>query len=146
MASPEITAQKSLRLFLQISEDEITIHYCDLSYRYWLLAIVRTIVTSRGMLIEATTYDTKRDTWKAIICENPLTKKYCCVPKELVDVAEKTSRAFDGHVDYIDYFETSSGFVLDEISRSRGLIDHERISGYLIAYRLRKFLAKFQKL
>jgi glutathione synthase/RimK-type ligase-like ATP-grasp enzyme len=107
--------------------------------------LVRTIVTSDGMLVEATTYDTAHDTWKATVCENPFAKHYGHVPKELIEIAEKTIRVFGGHVAYIDYFETSNGFVLNEINHSCGLMEHERISGYPIAEEIGKFLAKFQE-
>ena len=88
--------------------------------------LVRTIVTRDGVLIEATTYDTKHDTWKATVCENPFAKHYYQVPGELVETTKKTLRAFGGDVAYIDYFETSNGFVLSEINHSCGLSEHER--------------------
>jgi len=65
------------------------------------------------MLVEATTYDRKRDSWKPTVCENPLAKYYENVPKELIETANKTIRAFGGHIAYIDYFETANGFVLN---------------------------------
>jgi [lysine-biosynthesis-protein LysW]--L-2-aminoadipate ligase len=106
--------------------------------------LVRTIVTADGMLAEATTYDTTRETWKATVCENPLAQHYRHVPKELIVIAEKTIKVFGGDVAYIDYFETPNGFVLNEINHSCGLIEHERISGYPIAESIGEFLAHFQ--
>jgi len=103
--------------------------------------LVRTIVTSDGMLAGATEYDTKHDSWKATVCDNPLATHYRRVPEELVNVVEKTIRAFGGDVAYIDYFETSDGFVFNEINHSCGLMHQERITGYPIAEHLGVFLA-----
>ena len=105
--------------------------------------LVRTIVTRDRMLVEATTYDTKHDSWKATVCENPRAKYYENVPKELVETAKKTIRVFGGHIAYIDYFQTTRGFVLNEINHSCGLIEHERISGFPIADELGSYLAGF---
>lgn len=107
--------------------------------------LVRTIVTRNEMMAGATTYDTKRGTWKATVCENPRAKHYRHVPKELIEISEKTIRAFGGHIAYIDYFETLNGFVLNEINHSCGLAEHERISGYPIADQLGKYLTDYRK-
>ena len=107
--------------------------------------LVRTIVTSDGMLVEATTYDTKHDTWKATVCNNPLAKHYREVPKELIQMVEKTIRAFGGDIAYIDYFETSNGFVLSEVNHSCDLMIQERITGYPIAEKLGEFLVGIEE-
>jgi glutathione synthase/RimK-type ligase-like ATP-grasp enzyme len=96
------------------------------------------------MLSEATAYDTTHDSWKATMCNNPMAKHYMDTPRELVAVAEKTIRVFGGDVAYIDYFETSDSFVLNEINHSCGLIQQERITGYPIAERLGTFLANIE--
>lgn len=104
--------------------------------------LVRTIVTSEQMLVEATTYDVKRDSWKATVCENPQACHYVNIPPELAAIAMKTIRVFGGEIAYIDYFETRDGYVLSEINHSCGLIEHERISGYPIANKLAEHLVK----
>jgi glutathione synthase/RimK-type ligase-like ATP-grasp enzyme len=106
--------------------------------------LVRTIVTRNGMLIEGTEYDVKRNTWKASVCDNPLATHYRRVPSELVRIVEQTLRAFGGDIGYIDYYETSSGFVFNEINHSCGLMYQERITGCPIADRLGEFLASMQ--
>jgi glutathione synthase/RimK-type ligase-like ATP-grasp enzyme len=103
--------------------------------------LVRVVVTKERMLVEATTYDTKHENWKATVCENPLIKHYRAAPRELVRLSEYTLRVFGGDIAYIDFFETTSGFVLSEINHSCGLIQHERVSGYPIASELGSFLA-----
>lgn len=102
--------------------------------------LVRTIVTRRGMLVDATTYDTKHESWKATVCENPDARHYKNVPGELIRTAEKVVGVFGGQIAYIDFFETSSGFVLNEVNHSCGLVEHERISGYPIAQHLGDFI------
>lgn len=104
--------------------------------------LVRTIVTRESMLTEATTYDVKRTSWKATVCQNPHAKHYERVPLDLIQISEKTMRAFGGDIAYIDYFETSDGFVLNEINHSCSLQEHERISGCPIAERLGDYLAR----
>ena len=98
--------------------------------------LIRTVVTTDGMMAGATIYDTKHDGWKARVCQNPNAVKYSEVPAELVTLAEKTLRVFGGCVAYIDYFETTNGFVLSEINHSCGLTDQERITKYPIAERI----------
>jgi glutathione synthase/RimK-type ligase-like ATP-grasp enzyme len=102
--------------------------------------LVRAVVTSNGMLADATAYDTTHDTWKATVCNNPRAKHYQGVPAELTALAEKTIRVFGGDIAYIDYFQTPAGFVLSEINHSCGLIEQERITGYPIAESLGAFL------
>jgi len=104
--------------------------------------LVRAIVTTEGMLVEATTWDTKHESWKATVCDNPNAQKYRDVPVELIDVVEGTLRAFGGHIAYIDFFETDQGYLLSEINHSCGLMQHERISGCPIASELGSFVAR----
>jgi len=102
--------------------------------------LVRTIVTRSGVLVDATTYDTKRGGWKATVCANPDALHYRHVPAELVFTAEKTMRVFDGDVAYIDFFETSDGYVFSEINQCCALQHQERITGYPIADELARFV------
>lgn len=104
--------------------------------------LVRTIVTSEGMLVEATVYDTKRDSWKATVCSNPLAKHYRKVPPALTELAERTIRAFGGDIAYIDYFETDHGYVFSEINQACNLLPQERVTGVPIAQRLASFLVR----
>jgi glutathione synthase/RimK-type ligase-like ATP-grasp enzyme len=106
--------------------------------------LVRTIVTSDGMLAAATIYDTKRGSWKATVCANPLAQSYRQVPATLVSLAEKTLRAFGGDIAYIDYFETSQGYVFSEINQACNLLRQEHITGFPIADRLAAFLVAIQ--
>jgi glutathione synthase/RimK-type ligase-like ATP-grasp enzyme len=108
--------------------------------------LVRTIVVKDGMLVEATEYDIKRDTWKASVCDNPLATHYRQVPSELIRIVEQTLRAFGGDIGYIDYYETSNGFVFNEINHSCDLMHQEQITGCPIANRLGEFLAHIQAL
>jgi glutathione synthase/RimK-type ligase-like ATP-grasp enzyme len=102
--------------------------------------LVRTIVTRSGVLVDATTYDTKRSGWKVTVCANPDAMHYRDVPAELVFTAERTIRVFDGDVAYIDFFETSDGYVLSEINQCCALQHQERITGYPIADELARFV------
>ena len=102
--------------------------------------LVRTIVTSAGMLAEATTYATAHDMWKAAV-KNRSVKHYRDIPKELQNIAEKTLQVFGGDLAFIDFFETSNGFIFNEINHACGLLQHERISGCPIASNLGRFLA-----
>lgn len=103
--------------------------------------LVRAIVTRESMLAEATTYEVKRSSWKVTVCENPHAAHYKCVPSELIAISERTIKAFGGEIAYIDYFETSDGFVLNEINHSCSLREQEQISGCPIAERLGDYLA-----
>lgn len=104
--------------------------------------LVRTIVTRESMLTEATTYDVKRSSWKATVCENQRAKHYKHVPMALIDLSKKTIVAFGGDIAYIDYFETTDGFVLNEINHSCSLHQQEQISGCAIADELGDYLAR----
>jgi glutathione synthase/RimK-type ligase-like ATP-grasp enzyme len=107
--------------------------------------LVRTIVLRNGMLAEATVYDTKHDTWKATVCENLQARHYRHPPASLIQLAEKTLRAFGGDIAYIDYFETSRGFVFSEINQACNLLPQERITGFPIARHLGGYLAGIGK-
>lgn len=65
--------------------------------------LVRTIVTGTGMLAEATTYATKHSTWKAAV-KNCAVKHYRDIPKELINIAEKTLRVFGGRFRLYRFF------------------------------------------
>lgn len=90
--------------------------------------LIRTIVIGKKMLEDATTYDIKHDSWKATVCANPKVKPYYNTSNELKRIAESTLCAFGGEIGYIDYFETTNGFVFNEINHSCGLIEHERVT------------------
>ena len=95
--------------------------------------LIRVIVIDFKALKEATTYDEPTNHWKCSVCLNPNIKHYTEASPALFELAEKTAKAFDAHVNYIDFFEDRQGnFILNEINTACSLILHEEVTGVAI--------------
>jgi glutathione synthase/RimK-type ligase-like ATP-grasp enzyme len=114
--------------------------------------LIRVIVIDFKALPEATVYDEPLPgSWKCSVCLNPRIKKLDNPPQELLTLAEKTARAFDARVNFIDFFETASGgppqrtnpiprFILNEINTACNLTRHEIVTGVPIHKKIAEFL------
>jgi len=98
----------------------------------------RIIVIEFKALAGAVFFDEPGNGWKCSVCLNPNIKLYRNPPKELLNLAEKSARVFNGEIFFIDIFSTPKGFVLNEINTACSLILHQKISGVNIA----KFIAQ----
>ncbi len=105
----------------------------------------RVIVVGFKALEGAVFYDEPGNGWKCSVCLNPAIKIYHNPPKELLELAEKSARAFNGEVFFIDIFSTPDGFVLNEINTACSLILHQKISGVNIAQFFAQRLIKLSK-
>lgn len=110
--------------------------------------LIRAIVIDFKALPEATVYDEPLPgEWKCSVCLNPRIKKLENPPVELMMLAEKTARAFDARINFIDFFETANGeaggpgrFILNEINTACNLIRHEMVTGVPIHEKIAEFL------
>jgi glutathione synthase/RimK-type ligase-like ATP-grasp enzyme len=106
--------------------------------------LIRTIVVGFKMLKEASTFDMPIDgNWKASVCMNPAIKKYEITDNKLVELAEKTARAFESEISFIDFFEDVEGnFILNELNTACSLIIHEKVTGVKIHQYICDYLIK----
>jgi glutathione synthase/RimK-type ligase-like ATP-grasp enzyme len=95
--------------------------------------LIRTIVIGFQMLRDAVTFDVPTEDWKASVCLNPKIKKYNDHSEMLVDFAERTARALEAEISFIDFFEDKNGhFILNELNTDCDLSIHEQITGVKI--------------
>lgn len=107
--------------------------------------LIRTIILDFKCISDATTYDFPRNGWKCSVCLNPLISKYHVDnnSKELFELAEKTARAFNGQISFIDFFETPErNFILNEVNTACALQLHERKTGVNIHTKIARLLVE----
>jgi len=104
--------------------------------------LIRTIVVEHKMIMDATTYDTPTD-WKASVCMNPNIKKYESPDQRLIDLAQRTAKAFEAEISFIDFFQKENGeYILNELNTACGLIIHEDKTGIRIHEHISDYLIK----
>lgn len=102
----------------------------------------RVIVIGFKALKGAVFYDEPGSGWKCSVCLNPNIKHDKNPPSELLKLAEKSAKIFNGEVFFIDIFTTPKGLVLNEINTACSLILHQKISSVNIAAAIAKRLAE----
>ena len=105
--------------------------------------LIRVIVIGYKALKEATVYDVPAEGWKCSVCLNPKIKRYTPENDALFKLAEKTAKAFDAQINFIDFFEDANGnYILNEINTACSLRIHESVSGCKIHKVIGDFLAR----
>jgi glutathione synthase/RimK-type ligase-like ATP-grasp enzyme len=105
--------------------------------------LIRVIVIGYKVVADSYTYDIPDQGWKCSVCLNPRIKKYEPSDDRLKDLAEKTAKAFEAEINFIDFFEDKKGkFILNEINTACNLIRHEQVTGVDIHKYIGDFLIK----
>jgi glutathione synthase/RimK-type ligase-like ATP-grasp enzyme len=103
--------------------------------------LIRVIVIGFKAIKDATIYDNPDKDGKCSVCVNPVIKKYRGGDDDLFELAERTAKAFNARVNFIDFFQTGKGdFILNEINTACNLLFHEQVSGVKINEVIGNFL------
>lgn len=137
-AGPGCTVSELKQLVDDIPGEEIQVQQL-INYK----RLIRLIVIDFNVIREATAYDEPSQSWKCSVCDNPNIKKYIAddQSEKLFALGEKTARAFDARINYIDFFEAAGGdFILNEINTACNLSKHEKVTGINITKLIGDFL------
>lgn len=104
--------------------------------------LIRLIVIDYKVVDGTATYDVPTKNWKCSVCLNPNIKKLPYLEPGLRKLAQLTAKTFGAQINFIDFFEDSSGrYILNEINTACSLIIHERVTGIEIHKHIADFIA-----